>query len=70
MPGNADGSVGRKTCQLAVGIELNNQVYTLFMLTSNSLILLYLLMAILETLSLIALIHLPLSIFTGWRFQT
>lgn len=60
----ADASVGRKTFPLAFGIKRSNQVYGVFMLLTYSLILLYVLAEILPTMGLIALIPMPLSIFS------
>ncbi|MDX2368049.1 MAG: prenyltransferase [Colwellia sp.] len=59
----ADASVGRKTFPLAFGIKYSNRVYALFMLATYSLILLYVLVGILPTISVIALMPMPLSIF-------
>jgi len=59
----ADASVGRKTFPLAFGIERSNQVYALFMVTTYSLIILYILVGILPTMSVIALMPIPLALF-------
>jgi 1,4-dihydroxy-2-naphthoate octaprenyltransferase len=59
----ADASVGRKTFPLAFGIKRSNLVYALFMLLAYGLILLYILLGILPTISLIALIPMALSLF-------
>ena len=59
----ADASVGRNTLPLAFGIECSNKVYALFMVAAYSLILLFVLVEILPTISVIALIPMGLSIF-------
>ncbi|PKI13264.1 prenyltransferase [Colwellia sp. 12G3] len=60
----ADASVGRKTFPLAFGIKRSNQVYGLFMVAAYSLILIYMAVGILPTISVIALMPLALSVFT------
>lgn len=59
----ADSSVGRNTFPLAFGIKCSNMVYALFMITTYSLICLYVLTGILPTTSIIALFPVLLSLF-------
>jgi len=59
----ADESVGRKTFPLAFGIKRSNQIYALFMLAAYTLILCYIFVGILPTLSLIAVIPMMFAIF-------
>ncbi|PHR84641.1 MAG: prenyltransferase [Colwellia sp.] len=60
----ADASVGRNTLPLAFGIKRSNKVYALFMVAAYALILLYVLVDILPTISVIALIPIGLSVFS------
>ncbi len=59
----ADASVGRKTFPLAFGIKCSNQVYALFMLAAYTLIVWYIFVGMLPTLSVIALIPMIFAIF-------
>ncbi|WP_246046933.1 prenyltransferase [Colwellia ponticola] len=59
----ADASVGRKTFPLVFGVKRSNIVYAIFMIAAYALIGLYVLVAVLPVISLIALVPLPLSIF-------
>lgn len=60
----ADASVGRKTFPLAFGIKRSNQVYALSMLAAYTLIVWYIFVGILPTLSIIALIPMVFAIFS------
>jgi len=60
----ADASVGRNTLPLAFGIKCSNLVYSLFMVAAYSLIVLYVLVGILPTISVIALIPMGLTMFS------
>jgi 1,4-dihydroxy-2-naphthoate octaprenyltransferase len=60
---HADASVGRKTFPLAFGVTRSNQVYALFMLAAYALILGYIFIGLLPTLSIMAVFPMIFSIY-------
>lgn len=59
----ADASIGRNTFPIAFGLRNSNIVYTIFMLATYALILIYIVAGFIPTLSVIALIPIVFSLF-------
>jgi 1,4-dihydroxy-2-naphthoate octaprenyltransferase len=60
----ADSSVGRKHFPIAYGIKLSNMIYGFFSLATAAVIVMYIVFGYLPTLSLIALLPMPLALFS------
>lgn len=63
---DADKQAGRNHFPIAFGIEISNLVYGLFALMAFALIIIYTLLGYIPTISLVALLPLPLSIIVLW----
>ena len=60
----ADSSVGRNHFPIVYGIKLSNMVYGFFSLATAAVIMIYIILGYLPTLSLIALLPMPLALFS------
>jgi 1,4-dihydroxy-2-naphthoate octaprenyltransferase len=60
----ADSSVGRNHFPITYGIKLSNMVYGFFALATAVVIIIYVALGFLPTLSLIALLPMPLALFS------
>lgn len=61
---NADASIGRNHFPIAYGVKSSNRVYGFFTSATAAIIIIYIVLGYLPTLSLIALLPMPLAVFS------